>query len=71
MRSIGKRNIQKVKDKTREVITKLQHHGQSLKASEVKVLVMIGLDSELWDIWEDADTEIKGIIWDTTMEMIL
>lgn len=65
MRSIGKRNIKKVKDLTLQVMA-----GGIVGVKKVTEIVREKLSADLWDIWEGADQEINGIIWDTIMDTI-
>jgi len=63
MRSIGKRNIKKVKDLV------LQAMGDgTIGVKAVTEIVREKLSADLWDIWEGADQEINTIIWDMVME---
>ena len=70
MRSIGKRNIKKVKDLTLQVMADGVGQRNRLGIEAVTEIVREKLSADLWDIWEGADQEINRIIWDTVMESI-
>jgi len=59
-RSIGRRNIEKVKQETEKAIREEGNY-------QVEELVISRLDENLWESWEGADTEIRRIIEDTIM----
>lgn len=69
MRSIGKRNIKKVKDLTLQAMADGIGQRNRLGVEAVTDIVREKLSADLWDIWEGADQEINGIIWDTVMEI--
>jgi len=70
MRSIGKRNIKKVKDLTLQTMVDGAGQRNRLGVEAVTEIVREKLSADLWDIWEGADQEINRIIWDTVMESI-
>jgi len=61
MRSIGRKNIELVKNETRRAV-------QETKGYNVEDLVVSRLSDSLWDIWESADSEIRRVISDTIVE---
>lgn len=65
MRSIGKRNIQLVKN-TMHLIFK-----EGIRLPELEQVTIDRLPSELWDTWEMADQEIRRIIHDEVMGIYL
>ena len=65
MRSIGKRNIGKVQQLTREAIQRRKSVlGLQTTFSGIEEEVIEKLPVELWDSWEMADQEIRRIIND-------
>lgn len=61
MRSIGKRNIKLVIKATQIEIEKANDGGMM----SIEKSVIEHLPIELWETWEMADQEIRGIIFDT------
>ncbi len=60
MRSIGRRNIQLVKDETIRAVKETGSYN-------VEDLVVSRLPESLWDIWESADAEIRRVINDSLL----
>jgi len=68
VRSIGKRNIEKVRELTKELMRKHTTPWGDTDFSNVEEEVVELLPTELWDTWEMADQEIRRIINDVIME---
>ena len=70
MRSIGKRNINKVVKLTHDELRKCETPwGQyDIDYNKVEETVIEKLPLELWDTWEMADQEIRRIIGDELMK---
>ncbi len=64
MRTIGKKNIEKVKQTTQDLLETCKVVGQERILRAVRDM----LPAELWDTWEMADQEINRIILDTIFE---
>lgn len=67
MRSIGKRNIKKVEQLTRQELNKIPA-WDTADYGLIRTRVIDQLPVDLWDTWEMADTEIHNIIDDILMK---
>jgi hypothetical protein len=63
MRSIGKKNITLVKNEVlRELKKQKSFPFSDVNYGEVETKVIENLPVELWDTWEMADQQIRGIV---------
>lgn len=64
-RTIGKKNVALVKKLT---LIEVEKNDKFTGVVNIEDSVIEKLPTELWDIWESADAEIRRIIWDTESE---
>ena len=64
-RTIGKKNVALVKKLT---LIEAEKNDKFTGVVNIEDSVIEKLPTELWDIWESADAEIRRIIWDTESE---
>ena len=65
MRSIGKKNFRLVEN----TVNRIVREWKGKDFSDIEETIIMNLPSELWDIWEGADQEIRGIIDDALMNI--
>ena len=71
MRSIGVKNINLVKRLTKEAIEKRRmSYGIVESYTGIEAEVVEKLPEKLWDTWEMADQQIRGIIDNVIMDYI-
>jgi hypothetical protein len=68
MRSIGKKNRNLVIKTTKEAIKRRTTPWGEENFVGIDEEIIEKLPEELWDIWEMADQEIRGLIHDTIMD---
>jgi hypothetical protein len=66
MRSIGKRNITKLKKIIKDELDNMNRFDQNYSAAKERIIAK--LPAEWWDIWEMAHQEIHQIVDDEVME---
>ena len=68
MRSIGKRNVDKLKRIVEEEMT--SGYTQGLSQSEIEGRILDRIPAEWFDIWESAHDEIHRVMDDAATEFV-